>query len=231
MTAMKTCANPAGTGFKLRRLRFAEQADALQKSDAKEPGTGRFIFRQGAAAIDNIGALLASVDTGQLEAAAARLVAACRVLLVGNMSSRPFVDYMAYMASMAFDNWRVVDGEARSMAAALVDADDKDAAIVVCKAPYARRSIDTARQLREQGVWTIGITDEGLSPLHPLCAVSFVVSTETPQFFSSHVATLVLIEALVGLVIAGGGDRIGRRLAAVESASHEMGDYFRQSDT
>ena len=215
--------------IKMRRLRFSERAEALQKCDAELPEGGRFIFRQGAAGIDNITELLDSVDPELLELAAARLIAARRVVLVGSMSSRPFVDYMAYMASMAFDNWQAFGSDTGSNAATLVDVDDRDAAVVVCMAPFAQRSIDATKHLGDLGVWVIGMTDEVLSPLHPLCAAAFVVSTETPQFFSSHVATLVLIESLIGMVIARGGARVSRRIEAVESTSHSIGDYFRRA--
>ena len=215
--------------IKMRRLRFSERAEALQKCDAELPEGGRFIVRQGAAGIDNITELLDSVDLDLLELAAARLIAARRVVLVGSMSSRPFVDYMAYMASMAFDNWQVFGSEAGSTVATLVDVDDRDAAVVICKAPFAQESIKATKHLGDRGAWVIGMTDEVLSPLHPICAATFVVSTETPQFFSSHVATLVLIESLIGMVIARGGARVRRRIEAVESTSHRIGDYFRRA--
>ena len=217
-------------GIRMRRLRFSERADALQRSDTEEPGKGRFVFRQGAAAIHNINTLLDSVDLQMLDAAAARLVSARQVILVGAMSSRPIADYMAYVASMAFGNWQVFRPETGSAAAQLVDVDERDATIVICNAPYARMSIEAAKHLGDRGSWVIGISDEVLSPLHPHCDVSWIVSMETPQFFSSHVATLVLIESLIGIVIAKGGESVSRRVAGVESTSHEIGEYLQRPE-
>lgn len=216
--------------IKTRRLRFSERAETLQKSDSAEPGHSEFIFRQGSAAVENINAFLGALTLERLESAATQLISARRVILAGSMSSRPFVDYMAYMASMAFDSWRVIGDKRGSTAAALVGVDEKDAAVVICKAPYAQWSIDAARNLREAGAWVIGITDEVVSPLHRQCADSFTVPSVTPQFFPSHAATLVLIESLIGIAIARGGDSVGRRIAAVESTSHRIGEYFPRGD-
>ena len=216
--------------IKTRRLRFSERAETLQKSDSAEPGHSEFIFRQGSATVENINAFLGALTLERLEAAATQLISARRVILAGSMSSRPFVDYMAYMASMAFDSWRVIGDKRGSTAAALVGVDEKDAAVVICKAPYAQWSIDAARNLREAGAWVIGITDEVVSPLHRQCAVSFTVPSVTPQFFPSHAATLVLIESLIGIAIARGGDSVGRRIAAVESTSHRIGEYYPRGD-
>ena len=102
---------------------------------------------------------------------------------------------------------------------------EDDAAVVIAKAPYAGRSIDVARTLSERNAWVIGITDEAMSPLPVHCAASFIVSTRTPQFFSSHVATLVLIESLIGMIVASGGDSVRDRIAAVELTSHAIGEY------
>ena len=181
----------------------------LQKRVLEGSARDRFIFRQGAAAVENINLLLGSVDLQSLDAAASRLACARRVFLAGSMSSRPFVDYMAYMATMAFDNWQVLGVEPGSLGAALVDVNDEDAAVVIAKAPYAGRSIDVARVLCERNAWVIGITDEVMSPLPVHCVASFIVSTRTPQFFSSHVATMVLIESLIGMIV--GQRRRGRQ--------------------
>ncbi len=211
--------------IKAQHLQFAEGADMLQQRVLEESQKGRFILRQGAAAVENVNSLLGSVDLESLDAAASKLVGARKVFLAGSMSSRPFVDYMAYMATMAFDNWQVLGVEPGSVGAALVDVNEDDAAVVIAKAPYADRSIDVAHALSERDAWVIGITDEVMSPLPVHCAASFIVSTKTPQFFSSHVATLVLIESLIGMIVASGGDSVKDRIAAVELTSHAIGEY------
>ena len=209
-----------------QQLIFSEKARVLQESDSAEPGQGLFALKQAAAAVDNVNQLSQSIDPQKIEAVANQIVTARRVVLVGFMSSRPFVDYMGYMASMAFDNWQVFGAGVESDSATLAGLGNRDLAIVISKAPYATRSIEIAKHISNSGATVIGITDKVSSPLCAHCDTSFFVSTDSPQFFSSHVATLVLIESLMGTVVARSGEEVGRRIAAVESTSLRMGEYF-----
>lgn len=216
--------------IKRRQLSYASKVHALRDDESAHPGEGRFIVRHGAAAINNINTLLDDIDPAQLEGAAIRLAKARRVVLVGWMSSRAFVEYLGYMASMAFDSWRVLGSDAESLAASFADLDERDVVLAISKSPYARRSIEVAAFAQEHGVPVIGITDDLLSPLCPHCEMSFIVATETPQFFSSHVATLVLLESLVGMVVAKSGDAVEQRIAAVEAAGQAMGEYVKKPE-
>ncbi len=214
--------------LKRNQLSFAEKAGVLQSDGTSHAGPrkGLFVVRQGRAAIDNISALINGADPKQLESIAGRLAGARKVLLVGMMSSRPFVEYAEYMASMAFENWSVYSQESGPLAAAPAGMDDTDVALVVSTAPYAGRSIRAAQQASRRGAFVIAITDGVMSPLASASSVALVVNTESPQFFSSHVATLVLIESLVGMAVARGGKASRDRIAAVEQGCREMGEYW-----
>jgi DNA-binding MurR/RpiR family transcriptional regulator len=213
------------------RLIFTEKTRVLQEDDGTRPEQGLFILRQGAAAVENIDLMVQSIDPVKLETVANQIISARRVLLVGMMSSRPFVDYMAYMASMAFDNWQVLRGGTESNAATLSGLDQSDLAIVISKAPYARRSIEAAKYIRLHGTPVIGITDEVTSPLGAHSDTTFFISTESPQFFTSHVATLVFIESLMGMVVSRSGEEVSRRITSIENESHRTGEYFSNRST
>src|SRR5689334_7288020 len=96
-----------------RRTRsFAEKAQSLQRGqygraadERRKPGA--LLHEQVSAAISNLERTLAGVDQTRLAAAADVLAAAERVTLIGSLSSSAFTDYTAYMAAMAFSNWRV----------------------------------------------------------------------------------------------------------------------------
>jgi DNA-binding MurR/RpiR family transcriptional regulator len=209
-----------------QRLVFSDKARILQESDSTGPEQGLFMLRQGAAAIENINLLSEAIDPTKIESVVNQIILARKVLLVGRMSSQPFVDYMGYMASMAFDNWQVLGGRVESVSATLASMNPSDLAFVIAKAPYARRSIDIAEHVKARGATVIGVTDELNSPLCAHCDATFFVSTKSPQFFSSHVATLVLIETIMGMVVARSEKEVSLRIAAVERESHQMGEYF-----
>lgn len=212
--------------LKRQEHQFAAKARALQSNATLEDAGSGFIVQQAKASIMNINHLLASIDLGQIEQAAGRLGAARKVILVGSMSSRPFIDYLAYMASMGLDNWHVLGDGTNSDARLTYDVAENDTALVVSNAPYAASSIIAAEHLRNRGAHVIGITDKIGSPLCQFCNSTFFLSTETPQFFTSHAATLVLLETLIGIVVSKGGEAVSNRIASIEAASFAVGEYY-----
>lgn len=212
--------------LKAQEVSFAAKAQALQDQAEPSGAGGTFIVHQARSTMSNINLLLNSVDPAQIESAAERLSSARKAFLVGMMSSRPFVDYLAYVASMGFNNWHVLGGQVGAEAVLMSDVCEDDVALVISHAPYATQAIQAASRLRHAGAHVIGITDGLDSPLYKHSLTVFQVSTETPQFFPSHAATLVLLETLIGLVVTYGGEHVSQRIARIEATSHEMGDYY-----
>jgi len=211
-----------------RSQTFADKARMLQRRGSHDAHRelGALVRHQAAAAIANIETLLSTIDARKLDRAADILATSDRVLLVGLLSSTPFTDYAAYMASMAFLNWQVIGRAGMSMPAALFDTTRRDAVLVLTKSPYARRSIEAARIAKHAGARVIAITDGVHSPVIPLARLSFIVSTESPNFFPSHAATLVLFEALIGMVVRRSGKSAQARIATIEHVNRSHGEYW-----
>jgi DNA-binding MurR/RpiR family transcriptional regulator len=214
-----------------KTLTFAERARSLQESargpemiGRRQPGA--FLREQGTAAITNIEALLRNIDLKALGMAADVLASADRVLLVGALSSTAIVEYMAYMAAMAFPNWAVVGRGGSSVPGGLLDVSKRDAVLAVAKSPYARRSVEGVRLARQGGAHIVAVTDGVQSPVMRLADHSFVVATEGPNFFPSHAATILLLETLMGMVVRRSGKQAQRRIEAIENANRDSGEYW-----
>lgn len=208
-----------------RRSGIAEKAQALLEGDGETP----FVSQHAAASIYAIEALLRDLDHAALQDAARILAGARRVVLIGAMSARAFVDYASYLADMSLEGWSVIGRGAVSLAAETRDLGPKDAALVLTMEPYASRSIDTAREVANTGARLIAVTDSRLSPVASVAAQSLIVSPDSPQFFPSHVAATVLIEALVGMVVKEKGAEAQRRIADTERRSHHLREYWRDT--
>lgn len=208
------------------RPSLAERALSLQQGDTPPGESGSLLYRQAAAALGNVQALADRIEPERLEAAAARLCDARRVLLVGTMSSNGFLDYLAYMAGMALPNWTVAGQHRGTLTADLIDLSPEDAVLVMTKSPYARQAVEAAALARESGAYVLAISDAIQSPILPYADDGFVVAVESPQFFPSYVATLVLLETIMGLVVRHGGDAAQKRIASVEKANHDFGQYW-----
>ncbi|MCP4188608.1 MAG: MurR/RpiR family transcriptional regulator [Gammaproteobacteria bacterium] len=207
--------------IKKRKISFADKAKTLQN-----PDQGTFITRQAAASIENIDKLLNSVDIIQLESIAEKLASARKVFLVGAKSSMGFVNYLAYMGNMAFPNWRILSEGVNPAGNDLSDANRRDMLLVITKYPYTCSSIETTKFAYSKKVGIVAITDDADSPVIPFANETIMVSAESPQFFSSHVATLVLIESLMGMTVARGGSAASDRIAAVEQTNHDLNCYW-----
>lgn len=211
-----------------RRSRFADKALQLVEQDGERAPSERdpFVVRQSAAAMSNIQGLLETIDVKSLERAARKLARAQRVVVIGSLSAYAFVDYVSYVAAMALPNWRVAGRSGSSLASAVVNLSPRDAVLVMTHEPYAARSVRAARFAREQGAHVVGITDGAHSPVAAIANSLFLVSTDSPQFFPSHVAALVLLESLMGMVVREKGATAQQRIAAVEQENYVLGEYW-----
>lgn len=179
------------------------------------------------ASVKGIENLLRDVDPVELAEIARLLATARRVVLIGEMRARAFVDYATYLSDMSIDGWTVIGRGTVSLAAETRDLGPQDAAIIVTMKPYSVRSVETARFIAQAGTPVVALTDSTLSPVAGIAKHLLVASADSPQFFPSYVVTTLLIETLVGMVVAEKGDDAQRRIAETARRSRELNEYWR----
>jgi DNA-binding MurR/RpiR family transcriptional regulator len=208
-----------------RYVSFSEKARRLQaESAAAQPP---FLMRQASACVANIEAATRLVDPARLEAAVDRLHAARNVVLYGAFGSTGIVEYMAYMGSYFAPNWSIAGRMGASLSTAMADLGAEDALIVVTKPPFARRSIIAAEMAAERGAYVIVITDSHTCPALKHASAGFILPSDSPQFFSSYAATLVLLETIIGMLVARAGPRAKARIEEVEERNHRLEEFWR----
>lgn len=215
------------SGIMQRKSRFADKALDLVAGKAAA-NDDPFLVSYAAAAMRNTQTLLENIDPDRLQAAARQLAGANRVALVGTMSGRAFIDYASYLADLALPDWNVIGTGHKGLAADLTDLGDKDAALVFSIEPYSTATVEIATAVRSRGIPVIGITDSPLSPIAELAETVFLISTESPQFFPSHVGATILIEMLMGMVVQQKGVEAQRRIAVIEQQSHDLRAYWQE---
>ncbi|MEM7429115.1 MAG: MurR/RpiR family transcriptional regulator [Pseudomonadota bacterium] len=207
-------------------ISLSERAGALQ---ARNTGSTQqdtpFILAQSESAVSSIDMLVNGIDIEALRHSVDRLAEARRVVVIGVMGSAAIGKHLDYVAAFAFENW-TFPVDSASWSRAMWGLGPEDAAIIVAHAPYARQSVERARFVHSTGAFLIAITDDVASPLIPSSSASFIVPTESPQFFPSYIATLLLIESIMGMLVRRGGPAVRKRVAAAESANASMGDYW-----
>jgi DNA-binding MurR/RpiR family transcriptional regulator len=199
---------------------FRDKARRLQ-TDAGQP----FLPRHVSACIDNIKALVEDIDPAQLEAAVERLEKSRRIVLIGALASAGFTDYFAYLAKWFDDRWVVAGRNGATLGSTLAGVTPDDSVIVISKHPYAHRSVRAAEVAAASGATVIVLTDSHAFPGLRFADFHFIQRTESPHFFSSYAATLVLIETITGMLVARAGSEAEARIQNVDRHNRLLDEF------
>ncbi|QDG78274.1 MurR/RpiR family transcriptional regulator [Labrenzia sp. PHM005] len=190
---------------------FQDKARQLQ-NEADLP----LLPRQAAACADNIKALADDIDQDTLERVVECLSKARKKVVVGSLASAGFADYFAYLANWFDDRWIVAGRNGASLGGSLASLTSDDCIVIVSKHPYAHRSVRAAELAAENGAKVIVLTDSHAFPGLQFADFHFIQRTESPHFFSSYAATLVLIETITGMLVARAGSEAEARIQNVD---------------
>lgn len=204
---------------------FAQRASELRTAVASQEG-GAILQAQASACMTNIETLCRDIESDRLDRAVQTLHDAERVVLVGSMGSSGLIDYLGYMSQWFKSNWLVAGRNGVELAATLSRLTPNDAVLALAKQPYARRSVSALKEARHAGAKTIAITDSRTAPILQFADHSFIVSAESPQFFSSYAATLVLMETIISMLIARSGPEAEDMIRAAELNIERLGENW-----
>lgn len=211
---------------KRRGVSLSDRVAAMQDEAGDGTAVSPFVVGQAKAAVGNIETMLSNLDIDSLRHTCDRLIAARSVTVVGTLSAAALVEYLGYMASMTFPHWHFVSDPGSAGAARLADVGRRDAVIAITFEPYARRTVDLTRLAAGKGCYVVGITDTASSPLARIADSAFLTATLSPQFFPSHVAAMVFIESMMGMLIRRGGHAVAERVRTIESIKKALGENW-----
>ncbi|WP_319497872.1 MurR/RpiR family transcriptional regulator [uncultured Cohaesibacter sp.] len=136
------------------------------------------------------------IDVAVLEQAAQTMAQAETIYLVGQRRSYPITSYMAYAFSKLGIKSVLLGSPAGIDQETLTFATKKDVAFAVSFTPYASVTVDFTRQLAQQNVPLIVVTDSPFSPLISDESIWFEVVETDFAGFRSISATMTLAMAL-----------------------------------
>ncbi len=203
---------------------FPVKARQLQ-DDKASPGTIPLLERQVAACRDNVGALANDIEVKKLERAADRLSAASKVVVIGALSSLAIAEYLVYMVNWFRSGWTVAGRNGGTLGSDLIRLKPEDAVIIISKSPYALRSVRAAQIASQRGACVVVITDSHVFPGLADADFGFVTQVESPQFFTSYAATVVLIETLVGMLVERAGPTAEATIRETAAQNRELEQY------
>lgn len=206
-----------------RAMSFAERAEKLQEDYRPTAG---FADAHMTACISNLQSLRHDLDYGLMTRAATRLREARQVRVMGALGSNGPIDYLAYLAAYSMGNWSILGRSDSSLGVAVCDMAEEDALVVVTKPPFSSRVWRAVQIAHEKGVYVLVITDTAASPVLKYASASFIVPTESPHFYSSYVATIALMEILIGTMVAQAGESARARIARIENNNRILDEVW-----
>lgn len=204
---------------------FQDRARGLQ--DISRKGSlGKLYTDLAGGTIRNIENTLSSSNEKEMQAAAALLHQARQCYMLGVGINHAIAESFCYLAGMAGLPIEPIPRFGSLAIDDLAQADGRDVMIAITFKPYRQEVVSAVTQAKAQGVKIIGISDSPASPIILDADQSFIVDTDTPQFYTSIVATMALLETLMAFVIAAADQNVIDEIEAFHERRHQLGIYI-----
>ena len=213
--------------LKRNSMTLAQRASILQqKSGVTQRNGESFADQHVSASINNIAEFYQKLDLDYLADVVEHLAVSKEVFLLGSLSSRAVLEYLHHMVSLAKPGWTVLNENQLPASTLLAEVDVETVILVISLQPYIHRTVQITELAKKSGATVIAITDDISSPILEHSDRSFLVPTESPQFFPSYVAVLTFLEILSGMLVRRWGNEANRRIEGVEKTRYAIGDYI-----
>lgn len=176
----------ARTPFEIAQWSFRESADPEESALAS--------LRQ---EVDNLQQLAGAINTQQLVKLARRIRRARRTLIIGLDLASLLSQHLEYvLQALGLDARAVTTGGGR-LRNQLLSINQRDLVIAITFRRGLRETVESAREAREAGAYTVALTDSELSPLIKVCHEHIIAPIASQAFTSSYVAPLAVLNAVV----------------------------------
>jgi DNA-binding MurR/RpiR family transcriptional regulator len=161
-----------------------------------------------------------------LMAACTHIEGARRVFVLGRRAAFPAAFQFAYAYRLFGDNLTLVDGAAGTFGDQLRGIGRRDVMLAVCLSPYTNDTLQMVDYAVAQKTTLISVTDSDVSPLARHASVNLVVADASPSFFQSFTAAVSIMQALVALLVARGGETALQQIAVAEKQLSVFDTYW-----
>lgn len=177
-------------------------------------------------ALDIVQRSLEGQPNAQMERVVALLIGAPRVYLTAVRASYALAYYLHYVGRMALPTLQLIPRHMNSPIDELHGAAAGDVMIAITFAPYSRETIETCAFARRKGVRLILISDSEIVSPDFAADETLIASVLSPYPFGCHAGAMALIETLIAMLVARGGEEARARIASYEALRRESQAYW-----
>ena len=166
--------------------------------------------------IDNIDKAFSAELRNRIIEACAAIEHARTVFVVGCGAAYPAAYQFAYAYRLFRDNVVLVDGRSGAFGDQLRGINRRDVMIAIGARPYIRDTVRAVDYARSQHCPVIAICDSDVAPIALDAMIKLIISDTSQSFFQSFTAAVSLVQAIVALLVARGGQKALERIATAE---------------
>lgn len=220
---------PYRESLRAQRERFPDKARWLQAIG--EGGKHGELYQQMAgAAFDNVEETFAGIDAVRVKIAADLIDRAPATYVLGVGLAYSVVHQFTYLAGMALDSVHAIPREGRLPLDDIAQAHPGDVLVVLTFQPFRSEVVEATRAAKERGLTIIAVSDTPTAPVIAMADHGFVVSTDTPQFFTSTVGVAAFMETLIAFMVADARPEAVERIESFHKRRSDLGVYWYEDD-
>lgn len=145
----------------------------------------------------NLQQVIETINPKQIVRLARRIIKARNTLIIGLDLAGTLSQYLEYaLLSLGLPARAVAAGGGR-LRNHLMPVTKRDLVIAITFRRGLRETVGAAKEAREAGAYTVGLTDSQLSPLVTVCDEHILTPISSQSFAGSYVAPLAVINAIV----------------------------------
>ncbi|HYF19929.1 MAG TPA: MurR/RpiR family transcriptional regulator [Ramlibacter sp.] len=197
---------------------FSGRARHLQRT-GRARSTAQLLAAVRAAEAEGLEKTFAANEPAAVERVAKLLERAERLFVLGQRSCYPAAYFFDYVLRLLRPTSRLVDGRGGALVDDLRDIGAGDVLVAISIEPYTAEVVRAAEFAARQGAKVVAITDSRVSPLRKSAAETLLAASRSASFFHSILPLLALVQGLIALLAARGGDKA---LAALADAEEQL---------
>lgn len=163
---------------------------------------GALLSEMAGASMATVEEVFAATDAGEIKTVADMILTARRTAVLGVGTAQPLAQNFCYVGGMVVPNLVAIPMNGGLPIDDVARMAPGDVLLAMTFAPYRVEIVEATRMAHDAGVTVVAVTDSRTSPIALLAAHAFVVPTESPQYFSSVIGAVALLETLLAFIAA-----------------------------
>lgn len=165
-------------------------------------------------------------DADRMERVVRLLMDAPRVYLTAARASWAIAYYFHYVGRMALPALELIPRHVNSPVDELHAAQAGDLLVAITVTPYSRETIEACAHARRKGVRLVLIADSEIVAPEIAADETLAASTLSTYRFGCFAGVMALVEVLIALLVARGGEEAEARIASYEALRSESQAYW-----